>query len=609
MKLAALVFAFIGLGAPLHAAPERSSHLRVQMRDGAHLDTNVFRPSGGGKYPAILIRTPYGKGEDNLPGYDFFVGRGYAVVTQDVRGRYASEGAFDGLDQEGPDGYDTLTWIARQPWSNGKVAMSGGSYLGIAQWKVAVLNHPALKAIFPVVSGSDDYVDRFYSRGGALKLGHRLLWFAQNLMAPGFASPPFQEYVSHLPIRTIDRAATGQSLALYQRALNHPAYDNFWKSMSVFEKLDFMKAPVFSVGGWYDNYAESDLAAFSALSKLPGRAGMQRIVIGPWPHNMSIKFSGVDFGPDSSAPVRSFQLSWFDHWLKGAPEPGHRHGQGVWNEERAEVADAPVQIFVMGANHWRAEHEWPLARARNTSLYLTGKGKANGGASDGGLDWVQPRRDRMDSYVYDPRDPVPTMGGSVCCEPKIFPWGPMDQRPVEARADVLVYSTKPLPEEVEVTGPVKVVLYAATSATDTDFTAKLVDVFPNGEARNLTDGALRMRYRLGLDKAVLARPGDVYPLTIDAGVTSNVFLPGHRIRLEIASSNFPRFDRNMNTGRNNADELSGLIARQSVWHGRRYPSRLVLPLVPPLHSLPASRYPSRSGSSTKVSRQGAVAKR
>src|SRR5205814_7570409 len=331
--------------------------------------------------------------------------------------------------------------------------------------------------------------------------------------APGVRRPNFADYIYHTPLRTSDRAATGQTLPLLQRVLDHPAYDSFWKNLSVRGKIDRVRIPVFSVGGWYDNYVESDLEAFTALTQHSDRvtnrlSGTHRILIGPWPHNMSIKFPGVDFGPDSSAPIRAYQIEWFNRWLKGINEPEPlRQYSAVWHNTPSEVTEAPVHIFVMGVNRWRDEQEWPLHRTRYTPLYLGSKGHANGLDGDGVLEWKAPKKDKIDQFVSDPKKPVPTMGGAVCCNPKIFPWGPMDQRPVERRPDVLVFTTKPLKQEVEVTGPIRVVLYAATSATDTDFTAKLVDVFPNGEARNLTDGLLRLRYRNGLDKPVLAQPG------------------------------------------------------------------------------------------------------
>lgn len=575
------IFLVLACVSPLSASPvEVLRHERVAMRDATHLDTDVFLPTSGQRFPALLVRTPYGKGSDLPPGYKSFLNHGYAVVMQDVRGRYASEGSFNPLDQEGRDGYDTLTWIARQPWSNGKVAMLGGSYIGISQWKVAILNHPNLKAIFPVVSGSDDYLDRFYSPGGAMKLGHRLLWLSENMRVPGTVPPSFRGFTLHLPLRSSDIEAAGHELNVYQTALNHPQYDSFWKRLSVRDKLDRVHVPVFAVGGWYDNYVESDLETFAALQREPNRpVGGTRILIGPWPHNMSLHFAGIDYGLDASSPVRAYQIEWFDHWLKGTPEPGHLH-PASWHDRRSEVTEGPVEIFVMGVNRWRDEQEWPLARTRYTSIYLGGKGSANTAAGDGKLDWEAAKKEKSDSFVYDPANPVPTMGGAVCCNPKVFAWGPMDQRPVEKRKDVLVYTSKPLDRDLEATGPIKAVLFVSTNAPDTDFTAKLVDVFPNGEARNLTDGILRLRYREGLDKTVLARAGEIYAITIDLGVTSNVFLAGHRIRLEISSSNFPRFDRNPNTGRPIADEIHLRKAAQQVYHGRQYPSRLVLPVIP-----------------------------
>ena len=278
---------------------------------------------------------------------------------------------------------------------------------------------------------------------------------------------------------------------------------------------------------------------------------------------MSTPFPNVDFGPNSKFPVLQVQLDWFDHWMKGK-----------------EFHHTPLKIFVMGTNEWRDEREWPLRRAKLTPLYFSSKSYANTVYGNGELVRRAPLRDMNDKFTYDPMKPVQTLGGAICCNPKIFPWGPMDQRPVEQRKDVLVYTSRPLKNKMEVTGPIRVNVFVATSALDTDFTAKLVDVSPDGAARNLTDGLLRLRYRNGLDKPVLAVPGEVYAISIDAGVTSNVFLPGHRIRVEISSSNFPRFDRNLNTGRPLTSETEFRTAQQTVRHSRKYPSHVLLPVVP-----------------------------
>jgi putative CocE/NonD family hydrolase len=533
------------------AALEKQLHLKIPMRDGVGLCTHVFRPTGTARVPTILLRTPYRKPEDITPAYRYYVERGYAVVLQDVRGRYDSGGVFAPLTQEGPDGEDTLNWIANQPWSDGGVGMMGGSYLGMAQWRLAVLNNPHLKAISPVVAGWDDYRDRFYSRGGAFKLGHRLLWLSENLRVPGAPPQLFDKFVRHVPLETSDLAATGRVLPAFRLALDHPSYDAYWKDLSVRERIDRVRVPALITGGWYDNYAQGDLEAFAALRS---RNRDARVLIGPWPHDMSQRFPGADYGNDSMAPVGTMQLEWFDHYLQGKPL----------------APRAAARIFVMGSNRWRDEDQWPPARTVYRSLYLAPKG---------GLTERPSPKSSADRYTYDPRDPVPTAGGSVCCNPKIFAWGPMDQRNVEKRPDVLTYTGPVLKRNLDVIGVVRVVLHVATSAPDTDFTAKLVDVYPDGTARNITDGILRLRYRSSLETPVLAQPDTTYRITIDAGVTANTFLIGHRIRLEISSSNFPRFDRNPNTGRPVAKEADFRIAEQTVRYGVSYPSHLELPVL------------------------------
>ena len=535
----------------------------VAMRDGTRLSTNVFLPKTGGRFPTVLVRTPYGKGNDLLESWRSFPERGYAVVVQDVRGRYQSSGSFGSMTQESDDGSDTLDWIARQDWSNGNVAMMGGSYLGMVQWRAALSRNPHLKAIFPVVAGCDEYRDRYYSRGGALKLGHRMLWLHENMRKAGAPTLDFRLFTKVLPLRFADRAATGQVLPLFQNALRHPNYDSYWKRTSTCQALDGVRVPAFIVGGWYDNYVQSDLDAYQALRRQGVPA---RILIGPWPHNMAQRFPQVDYGPNAMAPVRNFQMEWFDRWTR---------------TPQTQMAErAPVKLFTMGSNQWRDEAEWPLARTRYTPLFLASGGNANSSRGNGQLSRTVAVKQRTDRFVYDPLDPVPTQGGAVCCNPRVFPWGPLDQREVEKRQDVLVYTSEVLTRDVEATGLVRAILYVSTTATDTDFTAKLVDVFPSGEARLLTDGILRLRYRRSLEKPVLAEPGRVYPITVDVGVTSNVFLAGHRIRLEVASSNFPKFDRNLNTGRPMAEEDKPKTATQTIYHDAQHPSHLLLPVIP-----------------------------
>jgi len=539
---------------------ERQVRVQVVMRDGVKLEANVFKPAGAVRLPTILIRTPYGKGAEITANHQAFVEHGYVVMVQDVRGRHGSEGVFKPVEQEGADGEDTLTWIAKQPWSDGKVGMVGGSYLGMAQWQLAVRNPPQLKAIFPVVSGYDEYLDRFYSRGGGMKLGHRLLWMAENLRNYT-AAPDFDAIVRHLPLRTADKKATGKTIDWFQVALDHPSYDAFWRSTSARDRLSRMRVPVFAVGGWFDNYGQSDLEAFAELRRL-GRES--RVLIGPWAHNMSDRFAGVDFGREASIAIRKLQFDWFDHWLKGKDTLG-----GL----------PTARYFTMGENRWHDSTVWPPDDAKMTPYYLSSKKNANGLDGDGALETRKKRESHSDEFMYDPLHPVPTRGGAVCCNFKVFPPGPMDQRPVEKRADVLVYTTPELKSDLEVSGVVRAYLYVSSSAPDTDFTAKLVDVHPDGTALNVTDGMLRLRFRNGLDKPELAKPGEIYAINLDAGATSMVFQKGHRVRLEISSSNFPRFDRNLNTGRSNADETRIQIARQTIHYGGLTPSALMLPVV------------------------------
>lgn len=540
--------------------------LVIPMRDGVRLTADLFLPNGDRRWPTVLLRTPYSRKAPGVRGYRSFVPRGYAVLIEDVRGRYSSEGSFGRTQQEGPDASDTTDWISEQPWSNGRVVMAGGSYLGITQWWAALQQNTRLIAISPVFSGDDDYLDRFYSTGGALKLGQRLLWLSENFTPRSQVRPEFRSYIFHLPLRTADLAATGLPLPLWRTALEHPSYDRYWKASSVRDKLNRITVPVLSFGGWFDNYAESDLDAFSRLSR---QGAAIETWIGPWAHNPGMKFPTRDFGPESRISIRRRQFEWFDRLLGRNPA-----------SEKAGTSSSCLHIFVMGTNVWREEHEWPLARTQYTSLYLLSKGHANSLSGDGVLEWHPGTTAETDGFTYDPRNPVPTIGGAICCEPKVLPPGPLDQTRVEKRQDVLVYTSPPLSQDIEITGSVQVLLYVATSANDTDFTAKLVDVRRDGQPLLVTDGIQRLRYRLSLTKPVFAKRNTPYQISIDAGVTSYVFSAGHRIRLEISSSNFPRFDRNLNSTRSNALETKIVEAQQTVYHDQLYPSAVILPVIP-----------------------------
>lgn len=536
----------------------------ILMHDGVRLAADVFHPQNNARWPAVLVRTPYNRKNPSSQSYRFFLRHGYAVVIEDVRGKYASQGVFGAISQEGPDANDTINWIAAQPWSDGHVAMAGSSYLGITTWWAAVEQNPHLIAIAAMNAGNDEYLDRFYSVGGALKLGHRLLWIAQNFHPPSQKPPPFASYIFHLPLRTADIAATGRVIPMWRDAIDHPAYDGYWDQFSIRQMIKKVNIPVSSLGGWFDNYAESELDSFTRLSR---QHTPVETSIGPWAHDPSYRFPSRDFGRDAIPHVRDWQLSWFDRWLKPEPRPTH-------------FAPLPrLHIFVMGPDRWREEHEWPLARTVYTTYFLDSAGHANTASGDGALSLLKPRG-KQDTFTYDPKNPVPTIGGNICCDPKTLPPGPLDQRPDERRPDVLVYTSAPLQTDTEVTGPIKVNLFCSTSANDTDFTAKLVDVYPDGRALGVTDGVLRLRYRLSLDKPVFVKKNGKYDITIDAGVTSWVFPAGHRLRLDISSSNFPHFDRNLNSTKRNADETKLNKAKQTIFHSSDMRSAVILPVIP-----------------------------
>ncbi len=537
----------------------------LPMRDGVHLAADVYLPAATGRWPTILVRTPYSRKGPTSRSFRQFVPRGYALVLEDVRGRYASQGVFGEIRQEGPDGNDTVNWIAEQPWSNGKIAMAGSSYPGIVQWWAALEDNPHLRAIAPMCSGEDEYTDRFYSKGGAMKLGHRLSWLAANFTPPSQVRPLFSSYIDHLPLRTADVSAAGVQIPLWRRSLDHPSYDAYWKQRSVREQISRINVPVLSMGGWFDNYVESDLDMFAQLSSSHKEV---ETWIGPWGHNPGLGFPTRDFGREAILPIRATQASWFDRWLR-KQDPA-----------APQSPNPQLHIFVMGPDIWREEREWPLARTRYTPLYLGSGGHANTKEGDGALRWQPVRKAQPDTFTYDPKDPVPTTGGAICCNPRLLPPGPLEQSSVEQRPDVLVYTSAPLNEDVEVTGPVRAVLYAATSANDTDFTAKLVDVQPDGRALAVCDGIQRLRYRLSLEKPVFVKRNTAYQISVDAGVTSYVFLSGHRMRLEISSSNFPRFDRNLNSSAPNADIAKIVKAKQTLYHEKSYPSAIILPIIP-----------------------------
>ena len=373
-----------------------------------------------------------------------------------------------------------------------------------------------------------------------------------------------------LPLADLPKEA-GKSIPYYQDWIDHPDYDVYWKRLAIDERYGDVTVPVLQIRGWYDFFTSGTFNNFIGVRE-KGSSELartsQKAVIGPWVHPAStITHAGVvDFGKDSIVDLRSLELKWFDRWLKGM-------SNGIDSEPA-------LRIFVMGVNQWRDENEWPLARTRFTPFYFHSGGSANSIVGDGKLSPQPPEDEPPDRFAYDPAFPTPTHGGCNCCSPEYVSWGAYDQRPVEFRNDVLVFTSGPLEEDLEVTGPVTVRLYASSDARDTDFTAKLVDVHPDGYAVNLCDGIIRGRYRESTSRQELLDPGTIYQFTIDLWPTSNVFLKGHRVRVDISSSNFPRFDRNPNTGNRFGKDAEMRIANQTVYHGAEHQSHIVLPVIP-----------------------------
>ncbi len=539
--------------------------VRVPMRDGVQLSTNIFLPDKEGKYPTILMRTPYGNGDANNGAARAYAQVGYAYVTQDTRGRFESEGVFEPFLNEGPDGYDAQEWVRKQSWYNGKIGTTGGSYVGFTQWISAPLQSPALKAMIPTVTFADFHDDIAFI-GGACQLSLGLGWSAMVTAQPGEnIMDKAEELFRTLPLTDYSKVL-GREIDFYNDWLAHPNDGDYWRTATIKDKYHRIQVPVLNLGNWYDIFAKATTENFRRMREEASTEEIrqaQRLLMGPGAHGVpSSKLGEREFGDIAKLDLAAIERRWFDYWLK--------------DEENGVMDEAPVRIFVMGINQWRDEQEWPLARTRYTNYYLRSNGKANTLHGDGVLSFSAPEDEPVDNYRYDPNDPVPTTGGANLA----IPSGPYDQRKVEERADVLVYTSAPLEKPVEVTGPVRMTLYAASSARDTDFTAKLVDVSPDGTAWNLTDGIIRARYRNSDTEQELIEPGEVYKYEIDLWVTSNVFLEGHRIRVEVSSSNFPRFDRNPNTGHPFGQDAEVVTAEQAIYHNARYPSHLILPVIP-----------------------------
>ncbi|GAB3348075.1 CocE/NonD family hydrolase [Amycolatopsis echigonensis] len=562
----------------------------IPMRDGVVLRADVYRPETPEPVPVLLERTPYDKSYFLTSGMPLdplrASARGYAVVIQDVRGRFSSDGEFYSFVNEADDGYDTVEWCAAQSWCDGKVGMYGSSYMGATTWQATVARPPHLKAIVPSQASSDYFEARSY-RGGVPELGS-LLTTAFLALGPGS--------VGRLPIaRAEQRALLKQLRALVDDLdrtaatwplkslmdtwpegflpyledwLTHRTYDDYWKAISLEGRYGDVDVPVLHMTSWFDSFLDGTLRNFAGTGRVARVP--QRLIVGPWTHHVpmaallgSARVGDLDCGLGSMLDFDAVQLSWFDRWLKDVDEPR---------------ASPPVRLFVMGANRWRNADSWPPAEATPVRWYLGGAGRANTRSGDGVLS-PEPAGAAADHFGYDPRSPVPTRGGAHVLINTAHPPGSFDQRAVEDREDVLVYTTDVLTHPVEVAGWVSATLHVASSAPDTDFTAKLVDVHPDGTAMNVCDGIQRLSLRGNAEIVTPYQPGSRCELTIAMSATGYEFGRGHRIRLEVSSSNFPRFEPNLNTGRTAFDSSAAVPAEQTVFHGGSTSSFVELPVV------------------------------
>ena len=604
-----LAFAFFVMPQILIAA-ENEYTLRevksnmVPMRDGTLLSTDLYIPEGANsKLPVILLRTVYGKNTvfNDSPELKAALQRGYVIAVQDIRGRYESEGEYLIATNRREDGYDTVEWLIDQDWSNRKVATAGCSYLGETQVVLAAAKHPNHLTAVPMSPASGYYEPgRAWTAfdGGVFELAQTAGWFAgsgtkvfyqppawvdrqewfRSPAAKLFKQQPEIDFSAYLPL-----LKTLPTYDILQRANLPPTdYELFATNLpdaEYFRKMDFVQPsdtvdmPMLFMDSWYDYGTAETLAMFNQFQKkgLSKRTrNNQFIIIGPsthcgYPYATEQTMVGERDLGDARLDFFGIQLDWYDYWLKGIDN-------GVTNMPK-------IQYYLMGKNEWRSADQWPLAKTSYKKLYLDSGGEANSRLGDGVLSFEPPQKDIVDQFTYDPATPVPSLGGHTCCTGTDTEAGGYDQSAIEMRDDVLVYTSAVLEQGIEVTGPLKVVLQVSSSAIDTDFTAKLVDVYPDGRAFNIQEGALRMRHREGLSKKVLMTPGEVYEIELDLHASSNYYAAGHRIRLEVSSSNFPRWQRNLNTGGNNYDETEWQTASNRVYHTKTKLSYVVLPVI------------------------------
>ncbi len=538
------------------------------MRDGTKLSTDLYLPKGKGPFPVLLGRTPYGNHDPlRIAGKVWMAQRGMAFAFQDCRGRHDSEGEWEPFRSERRDGFDTLTWLAKQKFCSGNIGMMGGSYEGYCTWIVAPEAHPALKAIAPLVPLPDPVINVPYQNGAFF--WNMLVWglmvFGKTNQTVGNIN--WTRYYRYLPLRKMDEAIGMKSRA-WRNWMDHPTFDAWWKEVCYMHEWAKVNIPVLHICGWYDDDGISTYKNFPGMranGKTPQARDSQRLIVGAWPHkvNMSSKVGEIDFGPQAVINLNAIILKFFARHLAG--------------EAHDKKPEPRCRLFLMGENQWRGFSDWPIPKAVTTKFYLHSKGNANSLLGDGMLSTDKPTStEEPDCYTYDPKDPAPYV-----TDPVSLQLGEAcDQQAIERRMDVLVYSTAPLKDDIIVCGRVFAELFISTDVKGTDFTAKLVDVWPNGKAIQICDGVQRAEFRNSLAKAEWLKQNEIYKVAVDVWATGIRFLKGHKIRLEISSSAVPKFTPHLNTDTDQADETEPVIAHQTVHHTGDYPSALIVDVIP-----------------------------
>lgn len=567
------------LSQPAHEVTEERG-IMVPMRDGVALATDIYRPAGDGKYPVILVRTPYKKEMNELQGR-YYARRGYAYAVQDCRGRFGSEGTWEPFVHEPRDGYDTIEWLAGRPWSTGKVGMIGGSYLGWVQWWAASESPPHLVTIIPNVSPPDPLYNIPYEYGTFFLLG--AIWWADVLESEATADLSgaailktvdrrFAKVLRSLPVIELDKAILEKENPYWRKWIQHPPEGEYWTPVNFSERLAAVRIPVFHQSGWFDGDGIGSKLNYAKMRSC-GHS-YQKLVLGPWGHTDAAtrRIGERDFGEAAIIDLQTQYLRWLDHWLKGVDN-------GI---EREPL----VRIFIMGANEWRHGDEYPLPQTRAAKLYLRSGGGANTSGGDGRLSFEPPGQEPPDKYTYDPGDPTPSPEYYEPPENASSDAKSMEKvkeareahpaRVVAERPDILVYTTEPLAEPVTIAGPVSGVLYASSSAKDTDWFVRLVEVDEAGKAFQLVEGRLRARYRQGMKTPEPLEPGRVYEFNIDMWQTGIRVPAGRRLQVQVASASFPFFGRNLNTGGHNELETEFVPADQTVYHDAERASHIVL---------------------------------